>query len=67
MLVPLSEPYEIYNDNKLYLDGLAYLGRRSYNFRFYPHSRRLKAIPTKQKGSKKHGCLLKKFAPPLCE
>lgn len=26
MLVPLSEPYEIYNDNKLYFDGLAYLG-----------------------------------------
>jgi hypothetical protein len=26
MLVPLAEPYEIYNENKLYFDGLAYLG-----------------------------------------
>ena len=26
MVVPLVDPYEIYNDMKLYLDGLAYLG-----------------------------------------
>lgn len=26
MIVPLVEPYEIYNNSKLYLDGLAYLG-----------------------------------------
>ena len=67
MLVPLSEPYEIYNDNKLYFDGLAYLGKKSYNFRFYPYSRRLKAIPTQQKGSQKHGRILKKYAPLLCQ
>jgi hypothetical protein len=26
MVVPLVEPYEIYNNCKLYLDGLAFLG-----------------------------------------
>ena len=26
MLVPLVEPYEVYNGNKLYFDGLAFLG-----------------------------------------
>jgi len=26
LIVPLVEPYEIYNNTKLYLDGLAYLG-----------------------------------------
>lgn len=26
MLVPIVEPYEVYNEKKEYLDGLAYLG-----------------------------------------
>ena len=26
MVVPLVEPYEIYNGSKLYLDGLAFMG-----------------------------------------
>jgi hypothetical protein len=26
MLVPLVEPYTVYNGSKLYLDGLAFLG-----------------------------------------
>jgi ATP adenylyltransferase/5',5'''-P-1,P-4-tetraphosphate phosphorylase II len=26
MVVPLVDPYEVYNGMKLYLDGLAYLG-----------------------------------------
>jgi len=26
MIVPLSDPYKVYNQQKLYLDGLAYLG-----------------------------------------
>ena len=26
MLVPLVEPYEVYNGNKLYFNGLAFLG-----------------------------------------
>ena len=33
MIVPLVEPYEVYNGNKLYLDGLAFLG--------YVHTARL--------------------------
>lgn len=32
--MPLSEPYEIYNENKLYFDGLAYLGNSKYYLGF---------------------------------
>lgn len=34
LIVPLSEPYEIYNENKLYFDGLAYLGNSKYYLGF---------------------------------
>lgn len=34
-MVPLSYPYDLYNENKLYFDGLAYLGKFiSYNVGF---------------------------------
>lgn len=33
LIVPLVEPYEVYNGSKLYLDGLAFLG--------YVHTARL--------------------------
>jgi len=32
--VPLSEPYEIYNESKLYFDGLAYLGNLTFYLGF---------------------------------
>ncbi len=47
MIVPLSEPYKIYNGQKLYLDGLAYLG-------FVHTADVIESYEIKQPSNKKH-------------
>ena len=34
LVVPIAETYEVYNETKLYLDGLAYLGNLLFNLGF---------------------------------
>jgi hypothetical protein len=56
IIVPLVEPYEVYNGGKLYLDGLAFLG--------YIHTARLEQayqIPVPSIGNENKGVELRKM------